>query len=84
MNIIQLKNKARHQSSRGKRASFSSISQDIINNIYQAITGNVPIPHHFVLRALANGLPEAGLQHAIRSAGAIASLPDFLLSASEQ
>jgi pimeloyl-ACP methyl ester carboxylesterase len=63
---------------------LSSLSQEIIGNIYQAITGTLPVPAYFLRRAIANGLPEPEFQHAIRSAGTIRALPDFLLAASEQ
>jgi pimeloyl-ACP methyl ester carboxylesterase len=84
MTKIQLRNRHRRHSSPGGRDSLTSLSCEIIGNIYQAITGNVPMPQHFVRRALANGLPEEEFQHAIRSAGKIRALPDFLLAASEQ
>ncbi len=84
MSTIQLRERRRHQKSRAKRASLASLSQEIIGNIYQAITGNVHIPAHFVRRALANGLPADELQHAIRSARTTRSLPDYFLAASEQ
>ncbi len=84
MSKIQLRERRRHQKSRTKRGSLTSLSQEIIGNIYQAITGNVHIPAHFVRRALANGLPAEELQHAIRSARTTRALPDYFLAASEQ
>lgn len=84
MKKIQLKNRKRHHSSPERRGSFSSLSREIIGNIYQAITGNVHMPSYFVRRALANGLPDQELNHAIHSAGTIHALPDFLLAAFEQ
>lgn len=84
MRKSQLRERHKHTATRSKPGGLSSLSQSIIGNIYQAITGNVHIPAHFVRRALANGLPSAELQDAIRCARTAKILPDYLLSASEQ
>ncbi len=74
----------RHKKPSNGKAPISRLSHGFISNIYQAITGNVQIPQHFVRRALANGLPEPELQDAIRCARTAVLLPDYLLSAAEQ
>ncbi|MBX9688094.1 MAG: lysophospholipase [Candidatus Obscuribacterales bacterium] len=84
MRTIQLRERPKHLRSRAKRAGLGDLSQEIIGNIYQAITGNVHMPGHFVRRALANGLPAAEFKDAIRSARKARNLPDYLLAASEQ
>ena len=74
----------RHKKTPNGKAPISRLSHGFISNIYQAITGNVQIPQHFVRRALANGLPEPELQDAIRCARTASLLPDYLLAAGEQ
>lgn len=69
---------------RTKRPSWASLRQKVFGDIYQAITGNVHVPGHFVLRAVANGLPAAEFGDAARIARTLKELPDYLLSASEQ
>ena len=69
---------------RPKRPSLTSFSQKVFGDIYQAITGNVHLPQHFILRAVANGLPAAELSDAIRCAKTPKELPGYFLSLAEQ
>jgi len=84
MSRIQTRDRQRHQSPRSQRGSLTSLSQEIIGNIYQALTGNAHIPRHFLQRAFANGLPAQELQQAVSLAKSMRALPDYLLAASEQ
>ena len=83
MRKTQTRERKRHKNASVVRP-FATLTDGIFGNIYQAITGNVHIPAHFVRRAIANGLPAAELQDAIRSAKTVRALPDYLLAASEQ
>lgn len=84
MESTLVQQKRRHSKPREERVGLTSLSQGIIQNIYQAITGTAHIPGHFVRRAFANGLPKPELFDAIRCARSAKLLPDYLLAASEK
>ncbi len=67
-----------------RKAGRAALSDGFFGNLYQALTGNLHVPAHFVKRAVANGLPPAQLQDAIRCARSLKALPNYLLAASEQ